>query len=331
MTATTSAPSAQTGAEQELALPFVMSADTPGAPMTTFLQVARPTVRERLREHGAVLLRGFEVGGVDGFDSVVRAVSGTPLTYAERSSPRSTIKGQVYTSTDYPPSEEIFLHNENSYQATWPLTLFFYCMQPPATLGSTPLADIRQVYRTIDPTVREEFAHRGWMVVRNFTEGFGVPWQEAFNTDDRAEVTRYCERNGVEVEWVGANGLRTRARRQAVHRHPVTGELVWFNHLTFFHVTTLAAEVCAGLREMFDEANLPTNTYYGDGERIPDDVVAHLRDCYRAAQRRFDWQLDDVLVVDNMLAAHAREPFIGPRKIAVAMAEPSVEGPSSTS
>ncbi|MFJ8027014.1 hypothetical protein [Streptomyces sp. NPDC096311] len=32
---------------------------------------------------------------------------------------------------------------------------------------------------------------------------------------------------------------------------------------------------------------------------------------------------DDVLVVDNMLAAHGREPFTGPRKIAVAMAEPS--------
>ena len=51
--------------------------------------------------------------------------------------------------------------------------------------------------------------------------------------------------------------------------------------------------------------------------------MAHLRDCYRAEQRRFDWQQRDVLIVDNMLAAHAREPFTGPRKIAVAMAEPS--------
>ena len=51
----------------------------------------------------------------------------------------------MYTSTDYPPSEEIFLHNENSYQATWPLTLFFSCVTPPDTLGSTPLADTRRV------------------------------------------------------------------------------------------------------------------------------------------------------------------------------------------
>ncbi|MBO4208618.1 TauD/TfdA family dioxygenase [Micromonospora echinofusca] len=303
------------------ALPFVLTAGTPGEPVGDRLAAERTAIRARLREHGAVLLRGYDIGGVDGFDAVVRALSGAPLDYAERSSPRSTIKGQVYTSTDYPPAEEIFLHNENSYQADWPMTLYFYCLRPPTTRGATPLADTRLVHRYIDPAVRDEFTARGWMVVRNFHEGFGVPWQQAFNTDDRAEVARYCAGSGIDVEWTGS-GLRTRARRDAVHRHPETGELLWFNHVTFFHVTTLAEEVCVGLRELFDETDLPTNTYYGDGGRIPDDVVAHLRDCYRAAQRRFDWQPDDVLVVDNMLAAHAREPFTGDRRIAVAMAEP---------
>lgn len=302
-------------------LPLTVPADTPGTPLAEYLAAARPFVCGRLLEHGAVLLRGFDVGGVDGFEAAVRAVSGSPLAYAERSSPRSTIKGKVYTSTDYPPNEEIFLHNENSYQADWPLTLFFHCVEPPETLGATPLADTRRVHAAIDPAVREEFAARGWMVVRNFSDGFGVPWQQAFNTADRAEVEAYCARNGVVTEWT-ADGLRTRARRKAVHRHPVTGETVWFNHLAFFHVTTLGEEVSAALREMYAEDQLPTNTYYGDGRPVPDDVVEHLRACYRAESRRFDWQRDDVLLVDNMLSAHAREPFTGPRRIAVAMAEP---------
>jgi alpha-ketoglutarate-dependent taurine dioxygenase len=309
--------------DTEPPLPYVMSAAATGMETAAFLASSRDTIRRRLHEHGAVLLRGFEIGGVDGFDRVVRAVSGTPLTYAERSSPRSAIKGRIYTSTDYPPGEEIFLHNENSYQAAWPLTLFFYCITPPDARGATPLADTRRVLRSIDPAVREEFARRGWTVVRNFTDNLGVPWQQAFNTEDRAEVEAYCARTGVKAEWVGRNGLRTTARRLAVHEHPVTGEAVWFNHLTFFHVTTLPEEDCEGLREMFDEADLPTNTYYGDGGRVPDEVMAHLRDCYRAARRRFDWRRDDVLLVDNMLSAHGRESFTGPRKIAVAMAEPS--------
>jgi alpha-ketoglutarate-dependent taurine dioxygenase len=304
-------------------MPYVVSREAGGAGIEEVLRTERAGLRKILGERGAILLRGFDIGGVDGFDGVVRALSGPPLTYSERSSPRSTIKGQVYTSTDYPPEEEIFLHNENSYQAVWPLTLYFYCRQAPATRGATPLADIRRVYRAIDPTIRDEFVRRGWMVVRNFHGRFGTSWQQIFNTDDRAKVTAYCEANGIRAEWGEGDHLRTRAVRQTVHTHPVSGETVWFNHATFFHVTTLPADVREGVLEIFDEEDLPTNTYYGDGGRIPDEVIAHLRDCYRAATVRFDWRQDDVLVVDNMLAAHGREPFTGARQIAVAMAEPS--------
>lgn len=294
-----------------------------GEPITERIRRDREVLRKQLTEHGALLLRGFEVGGVDGFDGAVRELSGTPLTYAERSSPRSVIKGNVYTSTDYPPAEEIFLHNENSYQAAWPLALYFHCVEPPTSLGATPLASTRQVLASIDRSVREEFERRKWSVVRNYGDGFGMPWQEAFNTDDRDAVVEYCAGNGVRAEWVGEGHLRTRAVRDAVHRHPVTGDPVWFNHATFFHITTLPEEVGAGLLEMCGEENLPSNTYYGDGGRIPDDVVEHLRSCYRAASVRFDYRRDDVVVVDNMAASHGREPFTGPRKIAVAMAEPS--------
>lgn len=304
-------------------LPYLVTADDHGTGILETIAADRPRIRKALVEHGGVLLRGFDVGGIDGFDQVVRALSGAPLTYSERSSPRSTIKGQVYTSTDYPPGEEIFLHNENSYQAVWPLTLYFYCVQPPLTEGATPLADIRAVYDAIDVSVREEFTARRWMVVRNFHPDFGVAWQHVFGTDDRAEAEEYCGRNGLAVQWLAGGGMRTRAVRDAVHRHPVTGEWTWFNHATFFHISTQAKDVRDGLSQIFAEDELPTNTYYGDGGTIPDDVMAHLRDCYRSASVRFDYERDDVLVVDNMRAAHGREPFTGPRKIAVAMAEPS--------
>jgi alpha-ketoglutarate-dependent taurine dioxygenase len=314
-------PSTSLPASTSRELPFVVRPPEHTV-ATAYLTEHRAELRARLREHGAVLLRGLDLNGVDGFDQTVRALAGPPLTYTERSSPRSTIKGQVYTSTDYPPSEEIFLHNENSYQATWPMSLFFYCIHAPESLGSTPLADTRTIYGLIDPSVRDEFERRGWMVARNYTPGFGLPWQQVFGTTDRDEVSAYCARNGVETQWLPDDALRTRARRTAVHRHPETGEVLWFNHITFFHVTTLAEDVCEGLRTLLGEEGLPTNSYYGDGGRIPDDVVAHLRDCYRTARRRFDWAAGDVLMVDNMLSAHGREPFTGPRKIAVAMAEP---------
>lgn len=301
-------------------LPLVIEGGGDG--LTERVQRCRAEYRDALRIHGALLLRGFDVGGVGGFEEVVRRLSGTPLTYNERSSPRSVIKGYVYTSTDYPPDEEIFLHNENSYQVAWPLVVYFYCIQPPLTMGATPLADIRAVLNEIDPDVRVEFIRRGWMVVRNYHEELGLSWQEAFNTRSRDEVLRYCGRAAIETRWDGER-LRTRAVRTPVHRHPVTGSEVWFNHITAFHVSSLPEAVRLGLLEMFGEENLPSNTYYGDGGVIPGDVLSHLRSCYRSAATRFDYRPDDVLVVDNMLVAHGREPFTGTRKVAVAMAEPS--------
>nr|WP_181442413.1 TauD/TfdA family dioxygenase [Streptomyces tateyamensis] len=297
-----------------------------GEPIAEHVRENRKEIRARLREHGAVLLRGFQVDGIDGFGAVVRELSGQPLTYSERSSPRELIKDNVYTSTEYPAQEEIFAHNENSYQAVWPQLLYFYCVEPPTSLGATPLSSTRELYRTIDPAVREEFERRRWSVVRNYGSGVGLSWSEAFNTEDRAEVERRCAAQGIEVQWRGAAGLRTRAVRDAVHEHPLTGERVWFNHATFFHLSTLPEELRYGLEAMYQPDELPSNTYYGDGGEIPEDVLDHLRACYRAASTRFDYQRHDVLVLDNMLSTHAREPFTGPRKIAVAMAEPS-DGP----
>ncbi|GLY24294.1 TauD/TfdA family dioxygenase [Micromonospora sp. NBRC 101691] len=305
-------------------LPVVVEND--GTPLTDLIDRRRAELRATLVEHGGLLFRGFDVGGVDGFDRVVRALAGEPLTYTERSSPRHAIAGRVYTSTDYPQDEEIFLHNENSYQARWPLTLFFYCITPPETLGATPLADVRRVYDNIDPAVREEFVRRRWMLVRNFHADFGTSWQHVFDTDDRAVVEAYAAANRIELEWIGADGLRTRSVRDAVHHRPGSDAPRWFNHATFFHVSTLAKDLQEGLRELFGSEGLPANTYYGDGAEIPTDVMDHLRDAYRAASVRFDYQRDDVLVVDNMTAAHGREPFTGPRKIAVAMAEPHTPG-----
>lgn len=302
-------------------IPLIIEGD--GSRIVDLIRRDRSSIREDLRTRGALLFRGFDVGGVDGLEGAVRELSGEPLTYMEQSSPRSVIKGNVYTSTDYPPRAGIPLHNEMSYQAVWPQTLYFYCLQPPSTQGATPLAATREVHAAIDESVREEFVRRKWMAVRNYGDDVGLRWWDAFNTDDRDVLASHCERNGIDVQWIGANQLRTRAVREAVHRHPVTGAEVWFNHVVIFHVSSLPAEVRAGLLELCGEEGLPNNTYYGDGGVIPDDVVEHLRDCYRSASVRFDYRKDDLLVVDNMLVSHGREPFTGPRQIAVAMAEPS--------
>ncbi|HET7113959.1 MAG TPA: TauD/TfdA family dioxygenase, partial [Pyrinomonadaceae bacterium] len=271
--------------------------------------------------HGALLFRGFDVISVPRFEQFVAATSSGALPYSERSSPRSKVSGNIYTSTDYPASETIFLHNEQSYNVQFPLKIYFFCLTRPAEGGQTPIADTRRILAVIKPETRHRFASRGYMYVRNFGSGFGLSWPEAFQTERRSEVEEYCRQNEIECEWHG-DRLRTRQVRRAIAVHPRTGEQAWFNHATFFHVYTLGSSIRERMLSELGEDNLPNNTYYGDGSRIEPEVMDHLRQAYFAQKTLFDWQQFDVLMMDNMLASHGREPFSGPRQIVAALADP---------
>ncbi|NEP63479.1 MAG: condensation protein, partial [Symploca sp. SIO2G7] len=140
-------------------------------------------------------------------------------------------------------------------------------------------------------------------------------------TTDKAIVEDYCRQAGMEFEWLSGNGLRTRKVRPAITKHPKTGEQVFFNQLQLHHISCLEAAVRESLLSVFGEENLPRNVYYGDGSPIEDSTMAEIGAIYQEAQVSFPWQQGDILMLDNMLTAHARNPYVGSRKIVVAMGE----------
>jgi alpha-ketoglutarate-dependent taurine dioxygenase len=302
-------------------LPLTIRPALGGLSLAGWAASNRATVESLLARHGALLFRGFDGADLQGLAELVRAVSGDLLEYRERSSPRTQVADNIYTSTEHPAHQAIFLHNENSYAHTFPLKLFFLCSVAPAEGGETPVADCRRILEALDPRIRERFAEKRVLYVRNFSDALGLPWQTVFGTSDRADVSARCREAGYDVEWLDG-GLRTRRVGPAVARHPRTREATWFNHATFFHVSTLEADVRDALLAQYGEDRLPNNTYYGDGSPIEPSVLDELRRAYLDAKVRQPWQDGDVMLVDNVLAAHAREPFSGARKIHVAMSEP---------
>lgn len=303
-------------------LPLVIEPAQSGVDLVAWAKGSREFLGQSLLRWGGILLRNFNVQSADRFEEFIAGVFGEPLEYKERSSPRSTVSGNIYTSTDYPPDQHIFLHNESSYAHTWPAKILFCCHTAPAEGGETPLADVRKVYARIPPEVRRRFEEKEVLYVRSFNETLGLPWQTVFQSDDRQAVEEYCRHAGYEVTWKDGKRMQTRRRGPAVLKHPRTGEPVWFNHATFFHVSTLAPAIRDALLAQLDEEELPNNTYYGDGSRIEPEVLDLLRDAYRRETVSFPWQKGDVLMLDNMLVAHGRSPYKGPRKILVGMAEP---------
>jgi alpha-ketoglutarate-dependent taurine dioxygenase len=279
-----------------------------------------------LDRHGAVLLRGFVVDGPAGFGMAARALAPDLLGYFERAAPRTEIAEKVFTSTEFTADQWIPLHHEMSYSHNWPSRLYFYCDIPPVRGGATPLASERHVFPHIQPDVLERFVRHGVCYVRNYSPDLDLPWQEVFQTTDRGEVEAYCRASAMEFEWLDSDRLRTRAVRQAVTQHPRTRETVWFNHAHLFHLSNLPLELSAALVREFGTDGLPRNAYYGDGEPIPHDIAEFVRDLYRTSAISVPWQQGDVLVVDNFLTAHGREPFQGDRRVLVAMSDLHVEG-----
>src|SRR5215210_4343838 len=182
-------------------LPLLVEPASPGVDLAAWAASNLQLLEEKLHQHGGILFRSFSLREPEHLEAFILAIAGESLEYRERSSPRHTVKGNIYTSTDYPASQPIFLHNENSYQQEWPLKIFFFCRQAPEQGGATPIADVRKVLARISPDVRDRFASRRWMYIGNFGDGFGLSWQTVFQSTDKEAIEQHCRAKGIEVEW----------------------------------------------------------------------------------------------------------------------------------
>jgi len=213
------------------------------------------------------------------------------------------------------------LHHELSYALAPPRLMLFACLVAPANGGATPLADSPAVLEALPAELVERFERVGWRLIRNYNDEIGTSVADAFGTDDRSAVESYCRANSIEFEWREGGGLRTRQRRSAVVRHPLSGRRCWFNQIAFLNAWTMGPELREYLVEVYGEDGLPFDTRFGNGDAIGADVVQAINEAYEANTVREEWQAGDLLLVDNLRTAHGREPFEGPREVVVAMAD----------
>lgn len=301
---------------------ILLNVNTAGRKATDWMAENSQDLERLIQEKGILLIRGLNVMGSKHFGQLLTGLFNEELVnYAYRSTPRTELRGNVYTATEYHPSETIPQHNENAYSNKWPMRIGFLCLLPSTTGGETPFADSREVYEAIDPDIRSEFERKKLMYVRNYSD-IDLPWSEVFQTKDKREVEEYCKSNQMEFEWLEDNSLRTKQVNNAVERHPVTGELVWFNQAHLFHVSNLGDELRTSLLSVLGEECLPRNCYFGDGTKIELGMLTHIRDVYEKLQFSFPWKKNDLLFLDNMLCTHGRKPFTGDRKVLVGMARP---------
>ncbi|MET3436058.1 TauD/TfdA family dioxygenase [Sphingomonas sp. 1185] len=303
-------------------MPRLIASSKPGQSIVTFLSSYRADIDAMLLDNGVIQFRGFDTNSVEGFQAFVDALDAGNLDYRYRSTPRKSRGRGVYTATEYPAGREIPLHNENSYQHSWPGKLAFACMIPAKTGGATTLADMRKVGETLGPDLLETFHRRGVRYDRVFHPHVDLPWQDVFQTEDRGEVARFCDANEIHHEWIDGETLRTWQISQGTIRHPILNEQFLFNQANLFHPSALGEATATQMLEIFGEEGLPRNARYGDGGAIALETLEKIRGAYNSAAFDLDWQTGDVALIDNLQVAHGRRAFTGERLVLAALLDP---------
>lgn len=300
-------------------LPLVIQPSLNQLDLASWAGSNRQFVEDELRKHGAILFRGFHISSPVELEQFASALC-TDLFNENGEHSRNAVSDNIYTPVFYPQDKKLLWHNENSFNDTWPMKIWFYCAQPAEQGGETTIVDSRRVFQLVDKELRDKFAEKKIMYVRNFREGVGLNWQAVFRTTDKAVVEEYCQKHATTFEWKGEN-LKTYQVRPAVAKHPVTKEMVWWNQALHWHPSCLEPDTYASLLQLFGEDDLPRNCFYGDGTKIEDAEIKAIHEAYQDNEVCFPWEKGYILMLDNMLVAHARNSYQGQRKLYVSMGD----------
>lgn len=291
------------------------------AELQAWLTANKEDIRKCLNVYGAILFRGFGVGSAQEFQTIGGIFCDEFSDYVGGNSPRTKVMSHVFTSTEYPKEAAISMHNEASYLKRMPDTILFFCVKPAPKGGQTPIADCRRILNRLDPQLRSRFEQNGVLYLNNMHGGTGLgrSWMEVFGTKDRKQVETRLMEDGYQFEWKEDCGLRTSVRASAVLRHPRTQEDVWINQAEQWHHSSLAPEIREEMLALFGEDGLPHNAFFGDGSPLGEEDLKSIRKAMDEEQRIFNWKQGDILLCDNKLVMHGRQPFSGDREILVAM------------
>ncbi len=264
-------------------------------------------VKSHYREHGAVLLRNFDIDA-DTFEAFTNQFSDDYMDNQGSGSLRETInkKGDgTIQSVSYAVGRKtqlnfgLPLHADRSYIADQPELMWFYCVRPADSEGETTLCDGVRLCEEFSPATRELFTTTDIKYLRHYPSG---DWQKLYHTDDVDEVRRLCEINELELEFSEDDTMHTVYTTRAITKSK------YGNHDTFNNSILIV---------QWQEDDLDRKVSFvrmADGSRIPDEVLADVRRAADKVTYAVSWQPGDLVMIDNTRLLHGRNQFADPER-----------------
>ena len=289
--------------------------------------------------HGGLVFRGFDIDGAGDFSRFVKLFDSFKVGYVGGANVRRELADEVYEASQYAAPLKLPLHQEMAYAQDYPGRVIFFCLKPAEGGGETIICDMREVTRDLPKALRQKLEAHGVSNVRNFTaprtdgredsaneHPDQKSWKIGFFTDERSEVEAICAEREMKTLWHEDGSLTVTVDFDAFTPHPVTAELIYRSniHLDLYTDRALAElpkAVREPIQEMFYNQVVKSGIYLGDGTALSEEEVETFNALFDKHEVSWDWQPGDIMLLDNLLTAHGRNPFYGNRDIQVGLLE----------
>lgn len=285
------------------------------------LQAQDGFLTKKLAAHGTLLFRGLPIHNAHDFSKFAHAFGYKPHEIIGIVVDRPELAPNIGPANEAPKEVLVYNHNESPQVPHAPEYIFFYGHKAPHTGGESPISSSLELFHRAQqeiPTFIKALAEKGILSKVTYKpakqyEG-GSTLKQAFGKhvepdDDEAtrrskieaQIARYGRGKHTTWEWTDDGGLVLTHRLPAIRTQPQTGLPTLFTGLAAYYQN---AKVNGAGRNI-------TQQLYGDGTPIPEEYLAHLARITDEIRVLHKWQRGDVLVYDNIIAQHGRQPWEG--------------------
>ena len=288
-----------------------------------------------LARHGTLLFRGLPIHSADDFSRFAHAFGYKPHEIIGIVVDRKLLAPNVAPANEAPKEVLIYNHNESPQVPHAPEYIFFYGHRVPAKGGETPVSSSLELFYRAQreiPELVNDLADKGILSQVTYKtdkqyaggstlrEAFGKHIQEGDDEPTRrrkieAQIARYGrDKKHTTWEWADeGHTLVLTHRLPAIRTQPQTNLPTLFTGLAAYYRYTQNTSSAGGRKNV-------TKQLYGDGTPIPDQYLARLAEITDELRVLHKWQRGDVLVYDNIISQHGRQPWEGEQSDRVVLA-----------